>query len=658
MAVLDFSPRPSHRRRIVIFCVACAVAGTLSLTYTYMRPPVYQAVARLQIVPGSAEAPPDTSEAKVIIPGEKDTMPFLTEVQVLTSRPVLTEAIDRLGKEGGVPALGEDRVGAVQRMLRAEPVGGTQIVLLSAEGGTPEFLPRLVNTVADVYRQHVAGSYKDTSADKLTQVRDEIADLETQVAAQRKAVEDFGARYNIVSAERDENAALGKLSGLNKSLEEANAKQAAAQGKVQALRAAIAAGQSGIQAKDDPTVADLERRASLLREQWQELQRRFTPQYLAMDKDAQSLRSRLDNLEEQIVQARKAGQQVALAGAQEDLTGAQTAVEQLRQQMIDAQRDAKEFATRLSRYKALESDLTHIEALHRDALDRQAKLKSSEPARAPQIALLEAAVPGREPVRPAYTRDALISVAGSLVFGLFAVWLAEFLAPGEAAPRMILGQSWGGPVLGHAPQQPPVLPRPEMMQLAAPELPPRELADGEIAALLEAAGDEARIAIVALLMGLGVAELVQLRWEHLDRANGVLNLPGDAARAVVLEEPLRGLLAAREPSVSAATIVAGAQGPLDGAEIGRLVLYAAFDAGLERPDEVTPDILRYTYLAFLLRQGIRVADIGRLAGRVPQQELIAYMRFAPPMQRLSFDKIERVMPALRQLAGRAGGGAR
>lgn len=653
MAVLDFPPRPSYRRRILVFALVFIVAAGASLGWDYSRPAIYRAEARLQITPGSAEARPDPGKT-IIATGEKDITPFLTEVQVLTSRPLLGEAIERLTKEGNMPAFGDDAIGAAQRMLVAAPVGGTQVVTLSAEGTMQEFLPRLVNKVTEVYREHIAQSYKGTSADKLAQVGDEVAALDLQVTDQRKKVDDFRDRYEIVSAERNENEALGKLSGLDFSLRDANTKLAAAQGKVQALRNAVASGQTSIQAKDDPTVADLERRASALREQWQEMQRRFTPQYLAMDRDALSLRVRLDSVEKQVVEARKAGQQLALAGAQEELTGAETAVAQLRAQMTDAQRDAKEFATRLSQYKAMEADLNQIELLYRDAIDRQAKLKTSEPERAPQVVLLEAATPSRDPVRPAYTRDAAIAVAGSLVLALFAVWLTEFLSPGEASPRIILGQSWPVPPLPQVgPPRTPGLQPPETMQLAAPELPPRELGDDEIAGLLHAASAEGRIAITGLLMGLSAAELASLRAEHLDRAQGVLKIAGDAPRTVALDEPLKSLLAAHQPAQPNAPLLADAQGLPDSEAIDRLILYTAFDAGLERPDEVTPKVLRYTYLAFLLRQGIRVADVARLAGRVPQDELIAYMRYAPPMQRLPFEQIERVMPVLRAPAASA-----
>ena len=85
-------------------------------------------------------------------------------------------------------------------------------------------------------------------------------------------------------------------------------------------------------------------------------------------------------------------------------------------------------------------------------------------------------------------------------------------------------------------------------------------------------------------------------------------------------------------------------------EVKRLVFYAADDAALERSPEVTPDVLRYTYLIFLLRQGIRAGDVGRIVGHVPHNDLVANMQRHSPEARLPFEQVERVLPALRELA--------
>jgi hypothetical protein len=52
----------------------------------------------------------------------------------------------------------------------------------------------------------------------------------------------------------------------------------------------------------------------------------------------------------------------------------------------------------------------------------------------------------------------------------------------------------------------------------------------------------------------------------------------------------------------------------------------------------------------LLRQGIRFADISRIVGRLPPQELAAYMRYAPSQPRLPLEQIDLTLPALRRPA--------
>ena len=537
-------------------------------------------------------------------------------------------------------------------MLHTEPVAGTQVVELSAEGRQPQFVPRLVNTVVDAYRQHVAAAYNDRASSTYGEVRNEANALDNQVAARRQAIDAFRARYDIVSMEHKENDVLANIEGLSRSYTEANQRQAKAQAHLQALRASVAAGKAVIRAKDDPTLADMEKRASLLREQVRDQQRRFTPKYLSIDPDATSVRARLENLEQQLTTQRAASVRAALVEAEEEMSSAQAAVEQLRRDVADNQKQAQEFATHLSEYKALREDLDHLEGMHRVALDRLTKLQASEQERAPRVELMEAAALSREPWRPNYRQDALIAAAGSLVFGLFATWFVDFIAGPQTSPAMLVQHSWGPAMLGRdLMSAPPLLAAPGFAQLPAPEPLPRELGDAEIAALVAAATDDARLAAVALLMGLCAEELVALRWDEIDLPAGVIRVAGEAGRAVPLQEPLHRLLVARKRAHSGATVdvLHNAQGArLAIAEVERLVLYAAYDAGLDRPQEVTPAGLRYTYLSYLMRQGIRTADIAGVAGWVPQQELIAYMQINSPRERRPLELIDRVLPALRE----------
>jgi polysaccharide biosynthesis transport protein len=191
--------RGPSRRRAVAFLVAFVPAAAASLIWVYSQPPEYRAVARLQISPATAvaQATEATDAPAVVI----DAKSFLTEVQVLTSRPLLQDVIDRLKGSGDLPDLGPDPVAAMQAMLYAAPILGTQIVELSATGPHQRLVWHLVNTIAEAYQQHIADAYKGSATSTYGEVTDELKALEAKIEARRDAVNVYRKQYDIVSME-------------------------------------------------------------------------------------------------------------------------------------------------------------------------------------------------------------------------------------------------------------------------------------------------------------------------------------------------------------------------------------------------------------------------------------------------------------------------
>jgi len=74
---------------------------------------------------------------------------------------------------------------------------------------------------------------------------------------------------------------------------------------------------------------------------------------------------------------------------------------------------------------------------------------------------------------------------------------------------------------------------------------------------------------------------------------------------------------------------------------------AAYDAGLSNPKEVNSDLLRHTYVAYLVRQGARLADIGDIIGHIAPAAFREYGRLSPPGPGLPLERIDPVFPALR-----------
>jgi len=645
---LEPSPGPTSRRRIRVFALVFFLACFVSLLYTFIRPARYQAMARLDITPGST--PPITGEKVLLF--EKSPQAFLTEVQVLTSRPLLEKVSERLSRLTKLPqSLSTDPVAHLQQLLTAVPVEGTHVVQLSAEGREREFLPELVNTVIEVYRDRLVEAYKKASINASGGASDEVRVLAKKIAEARETVEAYRVRYNIVSLERDENQVLSGLKGLNTSLNAANERVAAAEGRLQALKGSIEAGKSVVRAKDNPTIANIEQRASQIKEELRDLERRFTPQYMAKDPQIRAMRARLENLEQQVKTERQASQKAALDEAQEELASAREAVNRLRQQLATDKQSAQAFSSHFSEYKSMQDSLEKLESAYRAAQDRLANLEASERTRMPQLQILEAATVPLEPSSPHYWRDATISIVGSLILAFLTSLLVEYFYRSESQPTLMMTQPWIPVPFSRETDvtQTSALPRAPIHALPPVQPAPRELSQTEISALLAAGTDAGRLAVMGLSLGLNRDELINLRWGQIDFNAGALHVADDSQRSLLLNQSLtKFLIFARGDAQPETTVLRDGQGKaftVD--ELKTLIVYTSLDAGIEAAQEITPETIRYSYLAYLVRQGIRFAEIGQIVGRLSTDEMAACAGLAAPqLPHVALDKIERIMPAL------------
>lgn len=641
------------RRRVLVFFSVFLLCAALSLTYTYMRPAVYSASARIQVTP--SEKLPDGAVARPDSP-----QALLVELQILNSRPVLEKVVKRLQEQGELQGLGPDPVLAVQDMLTVTRVQDTNVVQLEAQGPERSVLPRLINAVIDVYREEQAATGTTTAQTELEQAREEAKVIESRLAEKKRAVEGFRLRSDIVSAERDENQTLSRLKGLGTSLSTATEREAVAEGKARAIEQAIAQNKSAPQVKPNPTVSAMEQRLSQWREEWRALERQFTPQYLEMDPNAKALKTRINNLEQQLEAERVKGQQAALAEAREEAAGARATTQRLQQQLADDRQTVQAFSRRFSEFKGMQEELQGLDQMRQAARQKVLALESSVGSRKPRVMVVEPAAAPDTPLKPLYTRDAAISVAASLLLGFLAVWFFEFFNRTEAAPAgpttVIMPQPWMA-VPYPAAQGLPGMPAAAGPALAAPtpdplllRSAPRELLPGEVHGLLRAAAPENLPALIYLLSGLSGPELTALKVQDVDVAARSLRVSGDAGRLVPLPRPLLELLGTLDPAAGSAPLFPNAKGlPMDAEDLASLVTSSAYDGHLEQPASITPDVLRYTYVAFLVRQGVRFSDLSRVVGRVSSETLSALATLAPGAERVPLDQVDRLLPAVRAL---------
>ena len=544
------STRRSNRRRLFVFLGMLIVALAVSLTYVWIRPPEYRASARVEITPAAAAAPSASAEA---------SRPFLTEVQILTSRPVLEvvgKRLERLGQD--ISVFGADAAAGMQTHLEVAAVAGTNVVELIATGATPELLAPLVNTTIDVYRDRLADAYDASSSEAIARADEEVKKLDANVTARRRAIEAFRIRYNIVSLERDENQVLAQTRNLAAALGPAHQRVAAADGNLRALNESIAAGSAAVRQRDEPALANLEQRASQMRAELREMERTYTADYMAREPKAVEQRKRLADLESQIKAQREESQKAALADARQELAIATAAVSRIQEQIASSRGEVGQFTMRYNEYKSQQEQLADLEKALRESVQNRAKIEASERARMPAIKIIEAAAGPQHPWRPPYWRDTGISIGGSLLLALLTMGLVELFNRSAQQPTMVLvpPQSSGLTLEGglaalpgqHAPLA--AVQRSEPRLLAQQTKLPRELNRDEVAALVQASGAGSRLIVLLLLSGLTVDEAIALRAADFDLARGVLRVGGESVREIAISDPLRAELVARTTSVA------------------------------------------------------------------------------------------------------------
>ena len=650
--------RRSNRRRLGVFLTVFASALIAGLVWNLQRPAEYRTAARLQISTGTANARVEAPAAA----GAEQPAPrndLLTQAQILTSRSLLEEVHQRLVKEGRAAGLaGAEPVTALQNMLVASPLAGTDIVELQAIGGAPQLLVHVVNTVVTTYREQLFASHGNASQSAIVNLRDEIQRLDGNIAKKRAQLAVFRVRSGVVSSERTENEALARVRGLSESLNKASEDAAKADARLRTLRESAASGRSPVFARDNPTLAVIEQRISAMREELRDMERNYTPDYMKLDPTARALRARLTELEQQLSASRLSSQQAALATAEEEAAGARVTVERIRVQMDDQRQTALTFSGKFSEAQTMEEDLRRIEGTRRSASERLAQIEASENARRPSLTLLEAAsLPGGA-WRPDYLRDGLIVLAASFLLGLLAMWFVELFNRAPASPppgttTLVLPPHWmaSAPSVG-APAPHAALPFDTayrtVPQLSAKVDFPPPLTQDEVRALLAAAEGQGRLLCAFLLLGLTVDELKVLAFRDIERTTSRLTVRGASARMLPLPDWLARMLDGHAGNDPDKPLFCNALGrPFGATDVATHVTCAALDAGLAA--SVSPDALRHTYLTNLIRQNVRFSDLRSLAGNLSVQELEAYAAVGSGPRQVRGAAVDPIMPALREL---------
>lgn len=646
--MMDTSPQSSRNSRLWIFLPVFVLACAAGLAYDFSRPAVYVGNARLQIDPPST-------------PGLEDrgnTAPYLlTQAQALTATTLLEHLLERLrqGDASSVAAIPSRE--ALATMLSATAVGGANVIELSARAYERELIPRLLDTWIDLYTQSVSASQHKTSSSAYAGAREQADALNAKVEAKRRELEQFRAKYDITTVEGQENDAMSQLRGLNTAFNDARTREMNAESRLATLKNSAAEGRARSRPADQPLIADLERQALKLREQMHDMEQNFTAQYLALEPKVKALRAELARLEKQSAEKRRASEQSFIDETEEELASAKQTALRVKQQLELRKQDALKFTSRFAEHKALADELGRLEITLSAMSRRVTLLEPLNIARGPSVQVLAKPFVSEGSASPDYLRDAAIAVAGSILLGLLCVWFAEFIRhkprnDTALAQQPLIQIAYPSLAFNGAARAPMMsLPSTPALRIDTQPPPLRELTGPEVVALCSAATAQGRVVATALLGGISVEELTELRWEDIDFDRNSIHVPGTSVRRIDLPEALRRALdQGRRSADSSGALMTHPDGTSIGApDIEGLIACAAHDAGLAESSCITSAVLRHTYVAYLVREGVRLGEIERQVGRLPPALFTDYSRLSPAGPRLSLEQIDPTLPAMRRL---------
>lgn len=626
--------------RLTIFTSVFLLCALISLSYVFLRPAIYQSYATLLTVARTAVDQ---------VSRDADIQHVAIQKQVLLGTELLTETVNRLQDKNYPEVKASLTPAEIRTMLDVRPVIDTNLVEMVAEGNDPALLPAIINTWIDVYLEARAEEIANSKGTTIRILQDELTALSEKLEQKRDELAQFRKHNDIVSAGREENEALARLKGLNNSLNAASEEEVKEKSRLDSIKDSIAKGRTVVTNEDSRTLSALERRAQELREQLEELDRNYTREFMALTPSLKVIPEKLAVLEAKILRMRQEGQATVLNQAEQEYAAAKQATQSIQEQLNLHRQKAAEFTARFTEHEALKIDLEGLEQLFRDTQGRLVQIETKNTGKYPYVDVIERAFLPYGPVRPDYQWDAMVAVLASLLLGLAAVWVVEFLTRKEQEKLAI---HLSGIHLHNDSNNLPhgtlnTIHSTARTNLDQKPLPALEqegielLSNQQVKELFQAANIKEKQFLILLLSGLALDEIAALQDNDIDPEHNILNIQGSSPREIPLHPILRTLY-----TEHGYCLTDPAGNSLNQEDLEALLACLQVDAGLPVTNKISTKTLRQTYIIYLVKQGIRLSDLEQIIGYIPLAELSDYGLHSPAGTKHTIETIDLFYPVL------------
>jgi polysaccharide biosynthesis transport protein len=432
-----------HRWLILAVFIVTAVTGTI---WTFLQTPIYQASATVLIEP---ELPKVLNIQEVTSPGSGTLEYYRTQYALMTSRPVLQNAVEALKRNGRTAALAALGEGTDPRykpgLLSIEPVRNTQLVLVQFQHANPSIAAEVATAVAQAYVKYNLDMKLKGTRDALTWLNEQMSGLRGKVEESSTALQNYRVKSGILGIQEQRALTAQKAQEVNRAHLEAQAQRLSIEAKLGALNR-IATDQAGAESLstsiDDPLIRRMKTEMAELQVQRSKLLQTYKerhPEVLKVDAQIQQLSQRMDADIKKALRALDTEYKVAKA-REDSLLGS---VNRLRAE--GQQLNEKEI-----QYGALQREQDSNQQLYEAVLKRVKETGVQGGLDSNNARVVEEAVPPGWPIRPRRQLALLMSLVIGIGLGIAAAMTVEYLDTSVKSPDDI-ERALGLPVIAIVP---------------------------------------------------------------------------------------------------------------------------------------------------------------------------------------------------------------
>src|SRR5580700_1983938 len=239
--------RTLAKRKFSILVFAALVFG-LAAVYAFLKTPLYEGVARLQIDP-SRSSSLGLDESEKSAPGDIDSR-VKTEVTIIESDTVAMQVIKSLELYNKKAFAGKDvisgeikdtdQLNAAQRRrlldrfnddLTVKVIPNTQVVEIKFRNSDPIVATETANTIIDEYMQRNFHTRVDGTTQLSQWLSKQMEEIQASTTAAQRQFAEFQKEHNLLGTDENDNVVTNRLKQLNEELTQAEADRIVKEGR-------------------------------------------------------------------------------------------------------------------------------------------------------------------------------------------------------------------------------------------------------------------------------------------------------------------------------------------------------------------------------------------------------------------------------------------